>query len=53
MSGFFFGDSAETCYLTVFDHGMIGTTASQTIIVGNLYMANYYVVYDMSPLEYG
>ena len=53
MSGIFFGDQIQTCYITVFDHGLTGVLDSNVIIVGNLFMRHYYLVYDMSPLEYG
>lgn len=54
MSGNFFGDSPSTCYLAVFDHGLNGgQLESALVIVGNIFTRHYYVVYDMSPLEYG
>ena len=52
ITGLFFGDKASTCYLGVFDHGLNGFKDSDTIIIGNIFTRNYYVVYDMSPLEY-
>ena len=48
ISGIFFGDTAETCYLGVFPTGFAD---SDLVIVGNLFTRNYYLVYDMTPLE--
>ena len=39
------------CYMPVFSHGLTGTEDSQTIIMGNIILERYYLVYDMSPLE--
>lgn len=47
------GESRDTCYLTVFDHGLIGDDNNKLIILGTLFMEKYYVVYDMSPLDLG
>lgn len=48
-----FGDNENTCYIPIFDHGLMGTEDSQTVIVGNIFLEKYYLVYDMSPLEKG
>ena len=47
------GEGDDTCYLTVFDHGLRGGDNEKLIIMGNIFMEQYYVVYDMSPLEHG
>lgn len=41
----------EMCYLPVFNHGLTGIEDQQTIIMGNIILEKYYLVYDMSPLE--
>lgn len=53
ISGNFVGDSPQTCYIAVFDHGLTSIADSSVTIIGNLFMRHYYLVYDMSPLEYG
>ena len=40
----------DRCYIPIFNHGMTGPS-SQTIIIGNILLQKYYIVYDMSPLE--
>ena len=45
-------ESEEGCYLRVFDHGQAGIKDSDRIIIGNLLLRSYYLVYDMSPLEF-
>jgi hypothetical protein len=52
ITGLYFGSGANTCYLGVFDHGLNGFKDSDTIIIGNIFTRNVYVVYDMSPLEF-
>jgi hypothetical protein len=44
--------SGDSCYMPVFDHGLEDTEDSSAIIIGNIFMDKYYIVYDMSPLEY-
>jgi hypothetical protein len=44
--------TGDTCYLPVFDHGLDDSENSSAIIIGNIMMDRYYVIYDMSPLEY-
>ena len=53
ISGVFMGinESQNTCYLTVFDHGLSGDDNNKLIILGSLFMEKYYTVYDMSPLD--
>jgi len=53
LTGSYFGEGPLTCYLGVFDHGLRGYKDSETIIIGNIFTKNYYLVYDMSPLELG
>lgn len=56
ISGHNFGDLAETCYIPVFHHGLVkeqDSDAEKLVLIGNIFMQDYYVVYDMSPLERG
>ena len=41
----------DFCYIPVFSHGLTGTEDSQVVIMGNIILEKYYLVYDMSPLE--
>jgi len=41
-------DGANTCYLAVFKSQVIAT---ETWFVGNVFMRDYYVVYDMTPKD--
>jgi len=41
----------DHCYIPVFNHGMEGAEESKTVIVGNILLEKYYLIYDMSPLE--
>jgi len=41
----------DVCYIPVFNHGLDGPKDGQTIIMGNIMLQKYYMVYDMSPLE--
>ena len=44
-------DGANTCYLAVFKSQVIAT---ETWFIGNVFMRDYYVVYDMTPkVHYG
>ena len=54
-AGIFFGDSVNTCYVVVFKHGAedMNTVDYDLVLIGNIFMKDYYVVYDMSPLEKG
>jgi len=54
-SGIYFDDNAsdKTCYLVIFKHEAekYKNVNYNLILIGNIFMRNYYVVYDMSPLE--
>ena len=54
-SGIFFGESvsSNTCYLVIFKHEAekFKNVDFNLIMIGNIFMRRYYVVYDMSPLE--
>jgi hypothetical protein len=41
-------NGANTCYLAVFKSQVIAT---ETWFVGNVFMRDYYVVYDMTPKD--
>ena len=54
LSGNIFNDVAEHCYLPVFQHGLKKSDLvdyDQLVLMGNIFMQDYYVVYDMSPLD--
>lgn len=52
VDGTYFGDTAKTCYIPVFYHGLERTDKDKkTVFVGNTFMQDYYVVYDMSQYE--
>jgi hypothetical protein len=40
----------KVCYITMFTHGQ-PSDDGELIIIGNLFLEKYYLVYDMSPLE--
>ena len=48
ISGSELGDSPDTCYLAVFKSQ---TKQTETWQLGNVFMRDYYVVYDMSPKD--
>lgn len=49
VEGKHFNDFPDTCYVPIFNHGLTRTDKDkQTIYVGNVFMQDYYVVYDMS-----
>lgn len=41
-------DGANTCYLAVFKSQVIAT---ETWFLGNVFMRDFYVVYDMTPKD--
>jgi len=45
------GLKGDDCYIPVFNHNY--AREGETIILGNIIMKKFYVVYDMSPLESG
>jgi len=52
-SGMFFGDTpGHSCHLAIFKHEA-DEYDPDVILVGNIFMRQYYFVYDMSPLEQG
>jgi len=52
-SGSNFGDTDKTCYIPVFNHGQQGDVESNLVMIGNIFMQQYYFVYDQSPLAHG
>ena len=48
------GDTDDTCYIGVFGHGRLERDADSieksVVVLGNIFMEKYYVVYDMSSL---
>ena len=50
ISGQELGDTSNTCYLAVFKSQTLQTN---TWYVGNVFMRDYYVVYDLTPRERG
>ena len=47
-----FGDTSQTCYIPIFYHGLDqNDKVKKTVFVGNTFMQDYYVVYDMSQYE--
>jgi hypothetical protein len=49
IDGSKFSDMPDTCYIPIFYSGVDSTEQDKnTIWVGNVFMQNYYVVYDMS-----
>ena len=42
----------DVCYLALFNHGL-PSDKRDMVILGNLFLEKYYLVYDMSPLESG
>jgi len=55
-SGFFFGDATgSSCHVAIFKHNAedMNTVDYDLVLIGNIFMKKYYVVYDMSPLEKG
>jgi len=55
VSGKHFGDTDQACVLPVFMHGLETGTGNgepgKTVYVGNTFMQEYYVIYDMSQYE--
>jgi len=51
LTGDLLEDSKDKCFVPVFDHNLGGAEDSNTVIMGNLMLSKYYMVYDMSPLE--
>jgi len=56
MSGTEFGDEKgdNSCYIPVFAHGLtkeMDKDYDKLLIVGNIFMKDYYIVYDMTPLD--
>lgn len=52
VDGKWFSDAPDTCYIPIFNHGLTRTDEDkQTIWVGNVFMQDYYVVYDMSNYD--
>jgi hypothetical protein len=52
VDGTKFGDTKNTCYIPIFYHGLDRTDQDKkTVFVGNTFMQDYYVVYDMSQYE--
>jgi hypothetical protein len=51
VPGSLMGDAQTKCYIPVFSHGLADPEDSKVIIMGNIMMSKYYLVYDMSPLE--
>ena len=52
VDGKHFSDTSSTCYIPVFNHGLDRTDDDKkTIYVGNTFMQDYYVVYDMSQYD--
>jgi len=45
------GLKGDDCYIPVFSHNY--ARENETIIIGNIIMKKYYLVFDMSPLEAG
>jgi len=38
VSGSHFGDTDDTCYIPVFDHGQTGEAGTNLVMVGNIFM---------------
>jgi hypothetical protein len=52
VDGKHFGDTSDTCYIPVFHHGLEGTEEhKKTVFIGNTFMQEYYVIYDMSQYD--
>jgi len=52
VEGKYFQDPSDTCYVPIFNHKLTRTEDDRkTIFVGNTFMQDYYVVYDMSQWE--
>ena len=49
VDGKHFGDTSDTCYIPIFNHGLTKTEDDKkTVFIGNTFMQEYYVIYDMS-----
>ena len=46
LPGKLFGDTEDTCYIPVFNSGIAAGYDSNIIFVGNVFMQNYYIVFD-------
>ena len=46
VSGEKFGETANTCFIPIFDHGIKDEEQSNLVMIGNLFMDKYYFVYD-------
>jgi hypothetical protein len=51
ITGVLMQDRPTTCYIPIFHHGMTGIRDLNVIYVGNIFLEDYYLIYDMSPLE--
>ena len=52
-SGTWFGDKTSTCYIPIFNSNLKVGSEKSTVLIGNIFMKKYYLVFDMSPLEKG
>ena len=50
-SGIHFGGTDDQCVIPVFNHGLQDERDKNTVFIGNTFMQEYYVVYDMSTLD--
>lgn len=51
VSGIHFKLVDTQCVIPVFPHQLTGEVELDTVFIGNTFMQDYYVVYDMSPLS--